>query len=232
MSALPPIRSHIVNFYVEMAGRYRHYAPPVETLLCVAGPQCSMQELMQRRPTGEHLIELPDQALEEFRGRGFTSVPRITTDEEIEWLREVHDLLFSDELQLPKGALVRMRTGHLPSNGRKRSSVKFCFRNRFIRNCARPFSIATRSASRVNCLATTILSVGAIWCARRSAAWIPRPGTRMRPIGIRISTAMPPARWLPLEGCDHGKWGHELHSQARTRTLDATAASRDDPPLR
>ena len=32
-------------------------------------------------------------------------------------------LFFSDELQLPKGALkFRMRTGHLPSNGRKRSS--------------------------------------------------------------------------------------------------------------
>jgi hypothetical protein len=65
-----------------------------------------MQELMTRRPTRELVITLPDKVVAEYHGQGFTSVPRITTDEEIEWMRQVYDLLFSGELPLPTGALV------------------------------------------------------------------------------------------------------------------------------
>jgi hypothetical protein len=65
-----------------------------------------MQELMARRPTIECEILLPKGVIEEFHERGFTAIPRVTTDEEIEWLREVYDLFFSGELTLPKGALV------------------------------------------------------------------------------------------------------------------------------
>lgn len=66
-----------------------------------------MQELMMRLPSKDFEVTLSNQTLEEFQDRGFTLVPRVTTDEEIAWLREVYDLFFSDELSLPKGALVR-----------------------------------------------------------------------------------------------------------------------------
>jgi hypothetical protein len=65
-----------------------------------------MLELMARRPTQELVITLSDTVVEEYQAQGYTSVSRITTDEEIEWLREVYDLFFSGELELPKGALV------------------------------------------------------------------------------------------------------------------------------
>src|SRR6185437_7275249 len=65
-----------------------------------------MQELMANMPTRDAVITLPDRVIEEFHERGFVGIPSITTDEEIEWLRQVYDLLFSGELALPKGALV------------------------------------------------------------------------------------------------------------------------------
>ena len=65
-----------------------------------------MQELMARRPTQELVVTLSDNVVEEYQAQGYTSVSRITTDEEVEWLREVYDLFFSGELNLPKGALV------------------------------------------------------------------------------------------------------------------------------
>jgi hypothetical protein len=57
-------------------------------------------------PTKEFEVQLPASAIEEFRERGFTRFHTVTTDEEIEWLREVYDLLFSGEVTLPKGTLV------------------------------------------------------------------------------------------------------------------------------
>ena len=41
-----------------------------------------------------------------FNENGFLSVDRITTDEEVEWLREVYDMLFSGQIELLPGALV------------------------------------------------------------------------------------------------------------------------------
>ena len=66
-----------------------------------------MQELMARRPIQDVVITLPDRAVEEYHERGFTMVPHVTSDEELKWLSEVYDLLFSGELDLPKGALVK-----------------------------------------------------------------------------------------------------------------------------
>jgi hypothetical protein len=86
-----------------------------------------MQELMTRRPTRELVIALPDQAIEEFRERGFTSLSRITTDEEIEWMREVYDLLFSGELTLPKGALVNNVNRPLSQQQRAQTTSQVLF---------------------------------------------------------------------------------------------------------
>ena len=65
-----------------------------------------MAELMRRMPTKEFTAELPTEKVEEFLERGFTGMNRVTTDEEVEWLREVYDCLFSGELDLMPGVLV------------------------------------------------------------------------------------------------------------------------------
>ena len=62
-------------------------------------------ELLKARPGAEiSPRRFPPPPAEEFWERGFTLVPRVTTDEEINWLRKVYDLLFSSDLELPKGA--------------------------------------------------------------------------------------------------------------------------------
>jgi hypothetical protein len=63
--------------------------------------------LVSRRPRAELEVALPPGAKAEFWARGFTKIERITTDEEVEWLREVYDLLFSPETELLPGAIVR-----------------------------------------------------------------------------------------------------------------------------
>jgi hypothetical protein len=65
-----------------------------------------MQELMKARPGGNFTANISTASTEEFWERGFTLVPRVTTDEEINWLRNVYDLFFSSDLELPKGARV------------------------------------------------------------------------------------------------------------------------------
>lgn len=66
-----------------------------------------LDELMARRPKRELKVELPESRVKDFWELGFTLIERITTDEEIEWLRDVYDLLFSGQLELLPGALVK-----------------------------------------------------------------------------------------------------------------------------
>ncbi len=56
-----------------------------------------LDDLMARRPEAPFEAELPPQKIEEFRTRGFVQVPRITSDEELEWLRLVYDALFTEK---------------------------------------------------------------------------------------------------------------------------------------
>jgi hypothetical protein len=49
---------------------------------------------MTRRPRLEFAVELRPARIEEFWKRGFTSIQRITTDEELVWLAKVYDRLF------------------------------------------------------------------------------------------------------------------------------------------
>jgi ectoine hydroxylase-related dioxygenase (phytanoyl-CoA dioxygenase family) len=47
---------------------------------------------------GERLdVRLSDEQIAHFHAEGFTSVPRITTDEELEWLRPIYDELFASK---------------------------------------------------------------------------------------------------------------------------------------
>jgi len=63
--------------------------------------------LMARRPKTSFDAALSAHAVEEFWENGFTRIDRITTDEEVEWLRDVYDLLFSGKFELLPGALVK-----------------------------------------------------------------------------------------------------------------------------
>jgi ectoine hydroxylase-related dioxygenase (phytanoyl-CoA dioxygenase family) len=66
----------------------------------------TITELMARRPNVEFAVELSERTLAEFRERGFTSILRITSDEELAWLAEVFDRLFADRANTMPGAYI------------------------------------------------------------------------------------------------------------------------------
>lgn len=61
------------------------------------------RELAERRPRAEFQVELGEDAVAHFRENGFASVERITSDEELLWLREVYDRLFEARAQAVPG---------------------------------------------------------------------------------------------------------------------------------
>jgi hypothetical protein len=63
----------------------------------------TLDELTAGKPKADFEVELSRAAIEEFRERGFTVIPRITTDEEVEWLGQVHDVLFAAGIHLRAG---------------------------------------------------------------------------------------------------------------------------------
>src|SRR5690242_3683627 len=56
-----------------------------------------MEDLFNRMPARRFEPALPRDAVEEFRANGFFTLDRITTDEEIAWLQEIYDALFTGE---------------------------------------------------------------------------------------------------------------------------------------
>jgi hypothetical protein len=62
-----------------------------------------IEELLARRPEVAFEPELPAERVAEFRERGFTSLPRITSDEELAWLSELYDRLFAERLAAVPG---------------------------------------------------------------------------------------------------------------------------------
>jgi hypothetical protein len=85
-----------------------------------------MLNLLACRPDKEMTVTLSVQAIEQFWEQGFTCVDRITTDEEIAWLREVYDLMFSGEVELPAGRRVYDVTNPLEDQrGQLNSQVLF-----------------------------------------------------------------------------------------------------------
>jgi hypothetical protein len=62
-----------------------------------------IDELFARRPEVTFEPELGAAQVEEFRARGFTSVARITSDEELARLGELYDWLFAEKVQTVPG---------------------------------------------------------------------------------------------------------------------------------
>jgi hypothetical protein len=50
------------------------------------------------RPTSDYTPELTEAQVQFFRENGFLSIPRITTDEEVEWLKGIYDHLFGNRV--------------------------------------------------------------------------------------------------------------------------------------
>jgi ectoine hydroxylase-related dioxygenase (phytanoyl-CoA dioxygenase family) len=55
------------------------------------------------KPTTDFQVDLTDEQVAFFRDNGFLSLDRITTDEEVEWLRGIYDRLFTERLGEEKG---------------------------------------------------------------------------------------------------------------------------------
>ena len=72
----------------------------------------TIDPLMTRRPRVEFAVELPPERVEEFWKRGFTSIERITADEELAWLAEVYDRLFAERVQPLPGAFIDLEQSH------------------------------------------------------------------------------------------------------------------------
>lgn len=62
-----------------------------------------IEALVRRRPEAALDVALEAEHLAAFSERGYTSIDRITTNEELAWLREVYDWLFADRVQAVKG---------------------------------------------------------------------------------------------------------------------------------
>src|SRR5262245_23453598 len=57
----------------------------------------ALADLLERRPDAPFEVAITDEHVEAFRTRGFVQIPRITSDEELVWLREVYDALFDEK---------------------------------------------------------------------------------------------------------------------------------------
>jgi hypothetical protein len=89
--------------------------------------ETTIEELMARRPEVDFAVELTAQKLDEFRERGFTSIDRITTDEELAWLAQVYDWLFAERVEAVPGGyfdLARPTTAPVKIDWRKSSFPK------------------------------------------------------------------------------------------------------------
>jgi Phytanoyl-CoA dioxygenase (PhyH) len=65
----------------------------------VSDEATELERLLARQPSGVFAVELGDEQVEEFRAQGFTSIPRLTSDEELAWLAELYDWLFAERVQ-------------------------------------------------------------------------------------------------------------------------------------
>lgn len=62
-----------------------------------------IDEVLQRQPQATFEVSLTAAEVEAFETRGFVSIGRITTDEEVAWLGEVYDWLFAEKIAAVRG---------------------------------------------------------------------------------------------------------------------------------
>lgn len=78
-----------------------------------------LSKLIAMQPLSDFEVELTEEQIRAFWDQGYTSVDRITTDEEVDWLREIYDKMFNGELPVIPGALAAsvMRPVDRPGSG-------------------------------------------------------------------------------------------------------------------
>jgi len=64
----------------------------------------AIDDILARQPAAKLEVSLNDAQIEHFETQGYTWVERITTDEEVAWLREIYDWLYEDKRHALKGA--------------------------------------------------------------------------------------------------------------------------------
>src|SRR5688572_2932202 len=65
----------------------------------------AIDELAARKPSADIEVDLTAADVAAFEANGFVSIPRITTDEEVAWLRELYDALFRQRMELYSGGV-------------------------------------------------------------------------------------------------------------------------------
>jgi len=165
----------------------------------------TLDELIAAKPNANFDVSLAASAIDEYRERGFTAIPRITTDEEVEWLRLVHDLLFADGRHMRGGfigdvinPIDRPRAaaqaggatagGAGPEAGSRQSAGQG-------RSCAVPWSVTAPGPGRSPAASTVALKVGWMQKMLASVEACPAPSL-MFPAGEPVSVmvcAPPPA---------------------------------------
>ncbi|HVN01257.1 MAG TPA: phytanoyl-CoA dioxygenase family protein [Caulobacteraceae bacterium] len=65
----------------------------------------AIEAVVARKPRAELEVELTAADVESFETNGWTSIPRITTDEEVAWLKELYDALFQNRQQTYQGGV-------------------------------------------------------------------------------------------------------------------------------
>ena len=58
----------------------------------------TIEELIAQRPEVQFPVNLSAAQCEQFRECGFTSIERITSDEELAWLGEIYDRMFAERI--------------------------------------------------------------------------------------------------------------------------------------
>jgi hypothetical protein len=64
----------------------------------------AIEDILARQPRTTFEVSLQPADVEAFETRGFTSIPRITTDEEVAWLGDLYDWLFAEKSRALTGA--------------------------------------------------------------------------------------------------------------------------------
>ncbi len=72
----------------------------------------TIEELMAHRPEVGFTVELAARKLGEFRERGFTSIERITSDEELASLGKVYDRLFAERVEAVPGGYIDLERSY------------------------------------------------------------------------------------------------------------------------
>ena len=75
-------------------------------------------QLASRNLLDQSHVDLTDEQIAFFRENGYLSIPRITTDEEVEWLKGVYDELFTERTGEAEGRYFDL-AGPRAHNGRE-----------------------------------------------------------------------------------------------------------------